>query len=141
MIGKIFSSMSLTLSLLLGGGHAAAQLPVDPATLPRQIYSGEQGAFHVQGIAVDLERGHVWFSFTTSLLKTDMAGNLLASVEGMTGHLGCMSVNPEDGGYMPRSSTSTTLSARVSSTSWTAGRTTMRRDFTSPYSISTRSTA
>ena len=97
MIGKIFSSMSLTLSLLLGGGHAAAQLPVDPATLPRQIYSGEQGAFHVQGIAVDLERGHVWFSFTTSLLKTDMAGNLLASVEGMTGHLGCMSVNPEDG--------------------------------------------
>ncbi len=97
MIGKIFSSVSLTLSLMFGGGHAAAQLPVDPATLPRQIYSGEQGAFHVQGIAVDLERGHVWFSFTTSLLKTDMAGNLLASVEGMTGHLGCMSVNPEDG--------------------------------------------
>ena len=64
---------------------------------PRQIYSGEQGPFHVQGIAVDLDRGYMYFSFTTTLLKTDMQGNLLGSVEGMTGHLGCMTLNPDDG--------------------------------------------
>lgn len=69
----------------------------DYSTLPRVIESGPQGRHHVQGIAVDLERGYVYFSFTTSLLKTDMSGNLLGSVEGMTGHLGCISLNPADG--------------------------------------------
>ena len=39
----------------------------------------------------------MYFSFTTTLLKTDMQGNLLGSVEGMTGHLGCMTLNPDDG--------------------------------------------
>ncbi len=72
-------------------------MPVDVSKLPRQIYSGEQGPFHVQGIAVDLDRGYMYFSFTTTLLKTDMQGNLLGSVEGMTGHLGCMTLNPDDG--------------------------------------------
>lgn len=73
------------------------KMPVDVSKLPRQIYSGEQGPFHVQGIAVDLDRGYMYFSFTTTLLKTDMQGNLLGSVEGMTGHLGCMTLNPDDG--------------------------------------------
>jgi len=71
--------------------------PIDITGLPRQIYSGEQGPFHVQGIAADLDRGYMYFSFTTSLLKTDLQGNLLGSVEGMTGHLGCMTLNPDDG--------------------------------------------
>ena len=70
---------------------------LDITHLPRQIYSGEQGPFHVQGIAVDLENGYMYFSFTTSLLKTDLQGKLLGSVVGMTGHLGCMSLNPDDG--------------------------------------------
>ena len=39
----------------------------------------------------------MYFSFTTTLLKTDMQGNLLGSVEGMTGHLGCMTLIPDDG--------------------------------------------
>ena len=65
---------------------------VDIAALPREIHSGEQGPFHVQGIAADPDRGHMYFSFTTSLLKTDLQGNLLGSVEGMTGHLGCMTL-------------------------------------------------
>ena len=113
--------------------------PIDISELPRQIYSGEQGPFHVQGIAVDLDRGYMYFSFTPSLLKTDLQGKLLGSVEGMTGHLGCMTLNPDDA--MRRSSTSTTPSARVFSTSWKGPRTTNKRPFTSPSSMSTASTA
>ena len=49
----------------------------DLRNLPREIRSGEQGPFHVQGIAVDLERGYIYFSFTTKLLKMDFEGNLI----------------------------------------------------------------
>lgn len=75
----------------------ASALPVDPARLPRSIFSGQQGPFHVQGIAVDLKNGYVYFSFTTELLKTDLQGKLIGSVVGMTGHLGCLTTNPADG--------------------------------------------
>lgn len=51
----------------------------------------------MQGIAVDLKNGYMYFSFTTELLKTDLQGKLIGSVKGMTGHLGCLTVNPEDG--------------------------------------------
>ena len=65
--------------------------------LPREVFSGVRGPFHVQGIAVDLKNGYMYFSFTTELLKTDLQGKLIGSVKGMTGHLGCLTVNPEDG--------------------------------------------
>lgn len=61
------------------------------------IYSGLQGKFHVQGIAIDQTKGYMYFSFTTKLIKTDLQGNLIGSVEGLTGHLGCLTFNPEDG--------------------------------------------
>ncbi len=70
---------------------------VDYSSLPRTIESGPQDKFHVQGVAVDLERGYVYYSFTTSLLKTDLNGRVIGSVDGMTGHLGCISINPADG--------------------------------------------
>lgn len=77
-------------------GRNRADAP-DLSKLPRTILSGEQGPFHVQGIAVDLERGYIYFSFTTKLLKMDLAGNLIGSVDGLTGHLGCLTMNPADG--------------------------------------------
>ena len=77
-------------------GRNRADAP-DLGKLPRTILSGEQGPFHVQGIAVDLERGYIYFSFTTKLLKMDLAGNLIGSVDGLTGHLGCLTMNPADG--------------------------------------------
>lgn len=77
-----------------GGGRAGAP---DLGKLPREIRSGDQGPFHVQGIAVDLERGFIYLSFTTRLLKMDLAGNLVGSVGGLTGHLGCLTMNPADG--------------------------------------------
>ena len=52
---------------------------------------------HVQGIAVDKNREYMYFSFTTCLLKTDMNGNLIGSVTGLAGHLGCIAYNYENG--------------------------------------------
>lgn len=64
--------------------------------LPRNIYvEGEN--FHVQGVVVDVKRQVAYFSFTTKLLKTNLKGEIIGSVEGFMGHLGCLDVNPEDG--------------------------------------------
>ena len=49
--------------------------------LPREVFSGVRGPFHVQGIAVDLKNGYMYFSFTTELLKTDLQGKLIGSVK------------------------------------------------------------
>lgn len=90
--------LCLTAPLLLTGCPSHSETTgLDIENLPRAIHSGEQGPFHVQGIAVDLEKGYIYLSFTTKLLKMDLAGNLIGSVQGMTGHLGCLTRNPADG--------------------------------------------
>lgn len=63
--------------------------------LPQKIYSGSFRESHVQGIAVDLSRGHVYYSFTTLLVKTDLNGKLLGSVRTPVGHLGCITFDPK----------------------------------------------
>ena len=63
--------------------------------LPDTIFSGNWKEGHVQGIGVDTERGFVYYSFTTILLKTDLAGNPIASVENIIGHLGCIAFDKE----------------------------------------------
>ena len=63
--------------------------------LPKNIYSGKYKEGHVQGIAVDTERGFVYYSFTTILLKTDLEGNPIGSVENIVGHLGCIAFDAE----------------------------------------------
>lgn len=65
--------------------------------LPTEVYSGQQGKFHVQGIAYDARNKCFYMSFTTSLIKVDLQGRLIGSVVGLTGHLGCMALNPDDG--------------------------------------------
>lgn len=52
---------------------------------------------HVQGIAIDKKSEYMYFSFTTSLVKTDLQGNVIGSVKGIAGHLGCLAMNYEDG--------------------------------------------
>lgn len=52
---------------------------------------------HIQGIATDKERKYMYYSFTTALIKTDMDGNIIGSVKGLAGHLGCIAYNYEDG--------------------------------------------
>ena len=63
--------------------------------LPNCIHSGNWKEGHVQGIAVDAERGFVYYSFTTILLKTDLGGNPISSVKNIIGHLGCIAFDPE----------------------------------------------
>ena len=64
---------------------------------PENIFSGYFQTGHCQGIAVDAKNRWIYYSFTTQLVKTDFAGNLLGSVTGLLGHLGCIVFNPNDG--------------------------------------------
>lgn len=66
-------------------------------SLPRDIYSGCWNTGHCQGIAVDTKREFIYYSFTTALVKTDLHGNLIGTVGGLLGHLGCIDFNDEDG--------------------------------------------
>lgn len=63
--------------------------------LPNTVFSGYWKEGHVQGIAVDVEKGYVYYSFTTILLKTDLLGNPVGSVRKLAGHLGCITFDPE----------------------------------------------
>lgn len=64
--------------------------------IPDSIIVGGQD-FHVQGIAIDKHKGCAYFSFTTRLIKTDLNGNIIGSVDGLEGHLGAIAFNPDDG--------------------------------------------
>lgn len=64
---------------------------------PKNIYSGAWKAGHCQGIAVDTEKGYIYYSFTTLLVKTDLLGNFIGSVTGLLGHLGCIAFSKDDG--------------------------------------------
>ena len=46
---------------------------------------------HVQGMAIDTAARCFYLSFTTSLVKVDYEGNVLASIDSINGHLGAMS--------------------------------------------------
>ena len=76
---------------------APASLPPGSRDFPLRIDSGPWRAGHVQGVAVDQEGGFIYFSFTTMLLKTDFSGAVIGSVTGLTGHLGDIDFNPDDG--------------------------------------------
>ena len=65
--------------------------------LPSSIFSGYHGACHCQGIAVDLKNGYIYYSFTTKLIKADLAGHIVGSVDGLIGHLGCIDFCEADG--------------------------------------------
>ena len=67
------------------------------ANLPNGITVGPFDAGHVQGIAVDRHKGFIYLSFTTRLVKTDLKGNVIGSVNGLLGHLGCLEFNEKDG--------------------------------------------
>lgn len=72
-------------------------LAQNPASLPRTIESGPFDEGHIQGIAVDAEQKYIYYSYTTTLIKTDMQGRIIGSVHGLLGHLGDLAFNVEDG--------------------------------------------
>ena len=69
----------------------------DVNSLPKNIFCCMHSGSHVQGIAFDKEHKHVYISFTTRFVKADMDGNIIGTVNGITGHLGCIDFNDEDG--------------------------------------------
>ena len=62
-----------------------------------KIFSGFFGNCHCQGIAVDKKRGFIYYSFTTKLVKCDLDGTLIGTVDNVVGHLGCIDFNESDG--------------------------------------------
>ena len=77
---------------------AALFVPAQAAGgVPNAIDSGVWHGGHCQGIAVDRENGFIYYSFTTELVKTDLQGNLIGSVTGLLGHLGCIDFCDRDG--------------------------------------------
>lgn len=66
-------------------------------TLPDIIQSGPFKSGHIQGIAIDAEHKYIYCSYTTMLVKSDMQGNIIGSVTGFLGHLGCLDFCKEDG--------------------------------------------
>ena len=64
---------------------------------PKKIFSGYWGGCHCQGIAVDEKKGFIYYSFTTKLVKSDLNGNVIGTVDGLIGHLGCIDFNENDG--------------------------------------------
>ena len=105
------TSSAIALAAALGAAGpalaAAAPDPQGPPThansaqafdqYPATIDSGSWDAGHIQGIAVDEKNGYVYHSFTNMLVKTDLAGNVIGTVEGFTGHLGDLDFNEKDG--------------------------------------------
>ena len=67
------------------------------ANVPESVFSGYWGKCHCQGIAVDRANRAIYYSFTTKLIKTDFSGNLIGSVDGLIGHLGCIDFCEADG--------------------------------------------
>lgn len=65
--------------------------------MKEKIFSGYWGKCHCQGVAVDLWHGYVYYSFTTKLVKSDMDGNIIGTVDNIVGHLGCIDFNDADG--------------------------------------------
>lgn len=66
--------------------------------IPNTINAGNwDNTGHIQGIAVDLEKGYIYYSFTTVFVKSTLSGEIVGYVKGLTGHLGCISYNRDDG--------------------------------------------
>jgi hypothetical protein len=84
----------LALVLVTPAQPAAAETPV---RLPLKQNGGTWPSGHVQGIAVDVQGGYIYYSFTNLLAKYDFGGKLIGTLVDWTGHLGDLDFNPADG--------------------------------------------
>ena len=78
---------TLIAGILLGASVFAAELP-------DSVYVAVKDG-HVQGIALDREKGFMYFSFTSSFIKTDLSGNIIGTIGRIQGHLGAMTLGPD----------------------------------------------
>ena len=65
--------------------------------MKNKLFSGYWGGCHCQGITVDPVKEYIYYSFTTKLIKSDLDGNIIGSVDNIIGHLGCIDFNDSDG--------------------------------------------
>ncbi len=65
--------------------------------LPDSIPVAVCRKFHIQGLAMDKAHRYFYLSYTTQLVKFDLKGNVIGSVSGLLGHLGCIAYNAQDG--------------------------------------------
>jgi hypothetical protein len=71
--------------------------PESRSDLPLKQNGGTWRSGHVQGVAVDVRGGYIYYSFTNLLAKYDFSGRLIGTLVGWTGHLGDLDFNPADG--------------------------------------------
>ena len=79
--------LSIIASIFIGAAALATELP-------DSVYVAVKDG-HVQGIALDREKGYMYFSFTSSFIKTDLQGNILGTISRIQGHLGAMTMGPD----------------------------------------------
>ena len=81
-----------------GSTSAQAKVhPHGPSGWPVSHDGGRWDSGHVQGIAIDVEKREIYYSFTNLLARYDFQGRLLGTLVGWTGHLGDLTFNPADG--------------------------------------------
>jgi hypothetical protein len=91
-------AMALAATVLGVAGPALAGSTEDGlANLPLTQNGGVWRSGHVQGVAVDVRGGYIYYSFTNLLAKYDFNGKLIGTLVGWTGHLGDLDFNPADG--------------------------------------------
>lgn len=96
------AAMALATAALLAAAPGQALASDRPdrqalARLPLNQNGGTWDSGHVQGVAVDVEGGFIYYSFTNLLAKYDLEGRLVGTLVGWTGHLGDLAFNPVDG--------------------------------------------
>lgn len=92
---KIYAILYTSINSLLKG---ISVMEFNFETLPALIDAGIWDAGHIQGIALDTKKEYIYYSFTTLLVKAEVAtGKVVGYVDGLTGHLGCIDYNDEDG--------------------------------------------
>ncbi|MGW1978288.1 hypothetical protein [Streptomyces sp. NPDC001889] len=90
-------------AVVAGGGTAHARTPAEhltartPLPAPPVVDGGAWKSGHLQGMALDRLKGHMYFSYTNLVVKTDLRGKPIGSVTGFTGHLGDLAFNKSDG--------------------------------------------
>lgn len=92
--------INLPILLLFVSALVATAQPTAPSHLDRLPLEQDGGTWptsHVQGIAVDVQGGYIYYSFTTLLAKYDFSGKLIGTLVGWAGHLGDLDFNPRDG--------------------------------------------
>ena len=83
--------VSVKIKITVTGEYVAPDLPATVST------AKFKSASHVQGIAMDSERKFLYYTFTDTLVKTDLNGNTVGTMSGFKGHMGDCTFNEKDG--------------------------------------------